>query len=406
MAGGIAALALLAYFVWPALGHRDPPDLLGKGPNSNVLQEAHRLWQFPSGDSDAPQVASYLAHLAARVEGDSWRAIAAPAFKAWERLRQMPSVRDGIHGINRDLVPKLTHWGSLEELSGLVRAAGSDSFDAPQIAGLLSGVARETLPPSGFPDSPQELLIAACFQVDDWKRARLLLAEILPGLRKERVAETTEAANLCIEIASGKLDLPKIIRAWQIFDPVPAGRSAIRPALERQVLLAIASVPEGRAPHDPEALVQSTVEVVGAEPFWERILYRAHPLAVHARDAAIPAVGTLCRAFAVGFSKPEFEQAFWTRAGELAWRWTPDNPLRAAECHRRAFLAALTDSQRLSSIRQLVFHSQRARTYADARRYLMEATAVTKGSKEQAELSTLLRELDKSEEAEKRERRR
>lgn len=368
--------------------------------SSALIRRAHHLWQVSPDRVDGRQVARFLVHLAKTLDDASWWALSGPVAHAWNQLRQ-DSLQGPVAEANEVLVPRFLRAGSVDELSSLIGRINANAFDSNQIARLLDSGAAEPLPASGFAGSGPERLAAAAVRSGDLPRAKQYLSRL--AWPPDAAADARKGADLLrsvveigLEAAAGKMDIHGTIRAWRQSAGDPIGRSCLQPALENAVLSALTHSDRPLTLPRLEDLFKQSSSAEGAQPFWDRILFRLRPTLVRSGELAAVDADVLIRAFTQAYRKPEVAHAFWMGAGDTSWRWTPDDPRRAARFYRRALGAATADRGRADAVKRFAFQCQRAGDPEPALLAVREAADEIKDAAVKKELAPLTEELMQS----------
>lgn len=365
-----------------------------------LLRRAHHLWQVSPDRVDGRQVARFLVHLANTLDDASWWALSGPVAHAWNQLRQ-DSLQGPAAEANEILVPRFLRAGSVDELSSLIGRVNANGFDSNQIARLLDRGAAEPLPASGLRGSGPERLIAASIRAGDLPRAKQYLSRLAwpPDAAADARASADSlksAVEIGLEAAAGKMDIHRAIRTWRQSADDPIGRSCLQPAIENSLLSALTHSDRPMTLPRLDDLFRQSSADEGAQPFWDRILFRLRPALVRSGELAAVDADELIRAFSQAYRKPEIAHAFWMGAGDTSWRWTPDDPRRAARFYRRALAAATSDRGRADAVKRFAFQCQRAGDPEPGLLAVREAADAIKDAAVRTELAPLTEELMQS----------
>lgn len=368
-------------------------------PPATLVRRAHLLWQATPDRHDGRDVLRFLSHLAERLDDASWWAVSGPVLHAWNQAHQSGALEGPLEDANKILLPRFLRSSGVEEVSSLLARVNSSSSDAGQIQEHLEKAVAGTLPPAGFAGSAPERIIAAVVRNGDLGRAGTYLSKLswpngtADADRTKDLQSVRDVVEVGLAAAEGKIDLPRLIRAWLRHSSAPLGRSCFQPSLENAVLATV-------GPSDPklvrpriEELFQASASEPGAEAFWARILFRLRPHLLRSGEVAILDAAGLARSYAARYQKPGFEFEFWMAVGDLSWRWSPDDPRRAARLYRRALGCAGSDKDRGAAVKQFAFQCQRAGDAESALLAVRETFEAVKDPGVRTELSQLTDEV-------------
>src|SRR5262249_4632563 len=262
----------------------------------------------------------------------SWRAVAAAAAHALEEQRKVDSLQDPMFLANNAVLPRLVRSGCVEELVLQIHRANSAAFDAGQINSILAKSAETPVPGEGFPARPQEARLRAAIRAGHLPRAKEYFSKLTwsgdvhPDQRD--LAEVAhDAVNIGLDAGQGRIDIRRVVAAWNGQSADPVGRSLPQPILENAVLSA--ATESDRKPVLPSlgVLFKESLAQEGAEAFWKKLLARRQRDLVSGSDLALLETADLAEAFGKSFKNPNFGFSYWMRTAELTLNANGNNAL-------------------------------------------------------------------------------
>lgn len=366
----------------------------GEEPRPALVRRAQQLWSADANQCDGRQVVRFMIHLGETLDDGSWRAVSAAVPHALDQQRSVESLQDGILLANNAVLPRFVRSACVEEIVAQIRRANSGGYDAGQINTILGKSAELPIPGEGYLSSPQEALVLAALRAGDLPRAGEYLSKL--AWPKESHPDQMEAAeivhdivNIGLDVAGGKIDPARVIRAWNGQARDAVGRSLLQPILENAVLSA--GTEFDRKPMLPslESLFKASMSVESAEAFRGRILQLRQRGLIRGNELSILETSNLVGLYCSSFRKPAYAYSYWMRAAEATLKSNGNDARRVADFYGRSAAAATSEQDRVTSLRHAAMHWERSGHPEAALKAVEEAISSVQDAAIRKELSAL-----------------